>query len=411
MKSSAYLCSQFYNAFVMKILLSNKFYYPRGGDCIHMIAQKKLLEEHGHKVAIFAMQHPDNLPNEYSAYWPSMLEYSSIRPGNIKETILRPLFSKEVKTKWNNLLDEFQPDIIHLHNIHTQLSPIIAEEAWKRSIPVFWTLHDYKLICPSYSFLRDGKICEKCIKDKISVIKYCCIKGSLFGSLIGYLEAKKWSNFKLEKYTISFISPSFFLKNKMEESGYLHTKITQLYNFASEEKFRAVNKKEDYYIYLGRLSKEKGLNTLLEAAKKKPQFKLKIIGDGPLRSILEKRYSADHIEFLGFKPWTEIEQILGKSKFLVIPSEWYENNPLSIIESLALGTPVLGANIGGIPELINNSNGQLFDPGNIDVLVSKIDEMMMNNNWDYLNISKMAKTKFESKLYYNSLMEIYNHKS
>lgn len=395
----------------MKILLANKFYYPRGGDCIHTIALKKLLEEHGNKVEVFTMQHPDNLAGKYSVFWPSMLEYSSKKPGNLKEALLRPIFSAEVKQKWNALLDSFQPDIVHLHNIHTQLSPIIAEEAWKRSIPVYWTLHDYKLICPSYYFLRDGKECEACLTDKKSVIRHCCIKGSLPGSVIGYLEALKWSRKKLEKFTTAFISPSQFLKNKMEEAGYFGKGIKQLYNFADTAKFQPHLSKEHYYVYLGRLSQEKGIETLLKAALLQPDLQLKIIGDGSLRPDLEKRYSTDHIEFMGYRQWEEIKTLLGKSRFMVIPSEWYENNPLSIIESLAVGTPVLGAAIGGIPELINAENGRLFNVGDIQDLSNKIGEMMAISNWDYQKISDTAKVHFSAENYYRELISIYNSKN
>lgn len=395
----------------MKILLSNKFYYPRGGDCIHMIALKKLLEEHGHELAVFTMQHPDNLTGDYSAFWPSMLEYSSKKPGSLKEALLRPILSGEVKQKWNDLLGSFQPDIVHLHNIHTQLSPVIAEEALKRSIPVFWTLHDYKLICPSYSLLRAGKVCDACLTDKKSVIKHRCIKGSLTGSVIGYLEAQKWSRTKLEKYTTAFISPSKFLKNKMEEAGYTSEGIKQLYNFADTDKFKPELTKESYYVYLGRLSHEKGVETLLRAASLQPNFRLKIIGDGSLRPDLEKRYSTEHIEFMGYRQWEEIKTLLGKARFMVIPSEWYENNPLSIIESLAVGTPVLGAAIGGIPELINAENGRLFNAGDVQDLNNKIGEMMAFSDWDYQKISDEAKVRFSAENYYRKLISIYNSKN
>lgn len=394
----------------MKILLANKFYYPRGGDCIHMIALKKLLELHGHHVAEFTMQHPDNLTSEFSDFWPSMLEYSSKKPGSLKEALLRPIYSGEVKKKWNDLLDSFQPDIVHLHNIHTQLSPIIAEEAWKRSIPVYWTLHDYKLICPSYSLLRDGKVCELCLTDRKNVIRHRCIKGSLPGSVIGYLEVLKWSRKKLEKFTTAFISPSIFLKNKMVEAGYSDKGIKQLYNFADTDKFKPQLSKEPYCVYLGRLSQEKGVETLLKAASLHPDFRLKIIGDGPLRMKLEKRYGSKQIEFMGFRPWNEILTLLGKARFKVLPSECYENNPLSIIESLAVGTPVLGAAIGGIPELINPENGRLFIAGDINDLSMKINEMMAISDWNYQQISDDAKRRFSAENYYNELMSIYNSK-
>ena len=394
----------------MRILLVNKFYYPRGGDCIHMIAVKKLLEEHGHQVGVFTMQHPDNLAGEYSSFWPSMVEYSFKKPGSFKEALLRPIYSGEVKKKWNALLDDFQPDIVHLHNIHTQLSPAIAEEAWKRSIPIYWTLHDYKLICPSYSFLQDGKVCEACIADKKSVVRHLCIKGSLTGSFIGYLEALKWSRKKMEKFTTVFISPSQFLKNKMEEAGYAGKGIKQLYNFADTDKFIPQIIKEPCYVYLGRLSNEKGVETLLKAASFHPDFQLKIIGDGPLRPYLENRYRAENIEFMGYRQWEEIKTLLGKARFMVIPSEWYENNPLSILESLAVGTPVLGAAIGGIPELINAENGRLFKARDINDLSIKLNEMMSISDWNYQQISDEAKMRFSAENYYKELLNIYSSK-
>lgn len=391
----------------MKIILANKFYYPRGGDCIHMISLKNLLEQHGHKVAIFSMEYSENIENEYSKYWPSSLDYSLNTVANIKEALFRPIYSSEVKHKWNKLLNDFKPDVVHLHNIHTQLSPVLAECASKKNIPVFWTLHDYKLICPSYSFLRDGNICEDCLSNKESVVKYKCIKGSLPGSLIGYLESRKWSRKKLEKYTTSFISPSVFLKNKMQEFGYESEGIEHVYNFAEKEKFNAQTKKQKYSVFLGRLSKEKGVETLLKAASMNPNIKFKIIGDGPLRADLEAKYSSRNIEFLGFRSWNDIKNLLGSASFLVIPSEWYENNPLTVIESLALGTPVLGANIGGIPELINENNGMLFESKNVNDLDCKINMMINKVDWNYQNISDEAEKKFSVENFYSRLMKIY----
>jgi len=375
-----------------------------------VIALEKLLEEKGHQVAIFSMHYQENLDNLYSDFWVSTIDYSTKNPGNLLKAFLRPIYSKEVKKKWNAFIDYFQPDIVHLHNIHTQLSPLIVEEAWKRSIPVYWTLHDYKLICPAYSFIRNGNICEDCLTDKRSVVKHRCLKNSFPGSLIGYLEITKWSQAKLEKYTTTFISPSIFLKKKMIDGGYSEAKIKQLYNFVDEDKFEPQLKKESYYVFLGRLSPEKGVETLLKAASLLPEFRLKIIGAGPLRGNLEKKYNGKNIEFLGHLSWEEIKTTLGRSKFMVIPSEWYENNPLSIIESFAVGTPVLGADIGGIPELVNSTNGRLFRSGDVEDLCSKIEEMMKIKNWDYQQISDEAKIRFSSENYYKELISIYTSK-
>jgi glycosyltransferase involved in cell wall biosynthesis len=393
----------------MKIILANKFFYPRGGDCVHTIAVKNLLEKHGHEVAIFSMSHPENTANEYSSFWPSYIEYGSKVKANIREAILRPFGTNEVRAKWNTLLAGFKPDLVHLQNIHSQLSPVIAEEAYKKGLPVFWTLHDLKLACPAYSMLRDGKPCEVCLADKKNVVKYRCIKNSLPGSLLAYLEALKWNRQTLEKYTTQFISPSEFLKNIMRKAGFSDNKFTRIYNFTEENRFSPVTKKGNYYTYLGRLSSEKGILSLLKAASEIPEYHLKIVGDGPLRSELETEFGKfSHIEFVGHQPPESVNQIVGNARFLVLPSECYENNPLSIIESLALGTPVLGSNLGGIPELIDQGvNGLLFDVSSPGELKNKIQFMMLKTDWSYPAISSVAFNRYNTERYYNELMDCY----
>ena len=192
----------------------------------------------------------------------------------------------------------------------------------------------------------------------------------------------------------------------MIEGGLNKQSIIHLYNFMDDQKFRVSDSRKKYYVYVGRLSEEKGLNTLLKVASKTSHLNLKVIGDGPIRRKLEHEYPQKHIEFMGFQPWDKIKTLLGEAQFMVIPSEWYENNPLSTLESLAVGTPVLGASIGGIPELINNNNGILFQSGDtesLDVGLNKI----LNANWDYNNISEDARIKYSEANYYNKLMQLY----
>lgn len=392
----------------MKIILANKYFYPRGGDCIHAMGLKTLLESKGHEVAVFSMQYPENIEDPFDSFWPSQVEYGKKLNSNLKESIVRPFGSSEIKKSWKALIDHFKPDIVHLHNIHTQLSPLITEEAWKKGIPVFWTLHDFKLACPAYSMLRDGKPCDLCIIDKKNVIKHKCIKNKLGGSLIAYLEALKWNRSKLEKFTTQFIAPSVFLKNMMVRAGFDESKLTHINNFTETGKFNPVAEKESYYAYVGRLSAEKGIITLLETASGLTGFKLKIFGDGPLRQTLENEFNHSHIEFMGHQSWGEVEKGIGKAKFLVLPSECYENNPLSIIESLTLGTPVLGAEIGGIPELVTpGENGMLFRAGDKKSLEAKIREMMASENWDYAKISEKAKSRFNPGRYYRKIIDLY----
>lgn len=159
----------------MKIVLVNKFYYRRGGDCIYMLNLEHLLKEHGHDVAVFAMGFPENLDTPWKKYFPSEVKFKP-GPGMI-EAFMRPFGTSEVKKKFTALLDDFQPDVVHLNNIHSQVSPVITEIAHSRGIRVVWTLHDYKLLCPRYDCLRNGeKVCEACFTDKHKVMEYKCMK-------------------------------------------------------------------------------------------------------------------------------------------------------------------------------------------------------------------------------------------
>ena len=387
----------------MKILLSNKFYYRRGGDCIYMLNLEQLLKQHGHEVAVFAMDYPENIETPWSKYFPQNMSKLM--------AFTRPFGSKEVRTKFNKLLDDFEPDVVHLNNIHTQLSPVIAELAHKRGIKVVWTLHDYKLLCPRYDCLRNGvEICELCFNgDKSNCKTYKCMKGSRLASIIGYKEAVIWNREQLEACTDIFICPSRFMAEKMTQGGFDKKKLLTLCNFIDVNKCKKEEYgKEDYYCYVGRLSHEKGVNTLLEAAKQLP-YKLMVIGGGPLSDELKAKAngSKGSIEFVGYKQWNEIKTLVGKARFTVIPSEWYENNPLSVIEAQCLGTPVLGANIGGIPELIDNEvTGMTFKSRNVDDLTKKI-EAMWQHPFDYQAIAQTSQTRYNSKRYYQDIMKIY----
>lgn len=391
----------------MKILLANKFYYRRGGDCIYMLNLEQLLKAHGHEVAIFAMDYPENLDTPWQKYFPkNMSKWMAF---------IRPFSSHEVKNKFKRLLDEFRPDVVHLNNVHTQLSPVMAELAHERGIKVVWTLHDYKLLCPRYDCLKNGNtICETCFNgDKKACLDNKCMKGSKLASFIGYKEAVVWNRERLEACTDVFICPSQFMADKMVQGGFSKWKMRTLCNFIDVEKCKFAStdgidntdpiclpKKEDYYCFIGRLSHEKGAKTLIEAANQLP-YKLVIIGGGPLMDEL-KTYVHDNIKFVGFKQWDEIKQLVGKGRFSVIPSEWYENNPLSVIEAQCLGTPVLGANIGGIPELTEYT----FSSGNIVDLKSKI-EKMWNTSFDYKKIASESMVRYDAETYYHKIMEIY----
>lgn len=390
----------------MKILLANKFYYRRGGDCIYMLNLELLLREYGHEVAIFAMDYPDNLETPWRKYFPSEIKFK-LGLGMV-EAFLRPLGTNEVKRKFRALLDEFKPDVVHLNNIHTQLSPIIAELAHERGIKVVWTLHDLKLLCPRYDCLRNGKIaCEECFMDKRKVLEYKCMKNSIVASFLAYKEAVSWNRERLEKCTDIFICPSLFIANKMIQGGFDKTKMCTLCNFIDIEKTRKQEyNKLDYYCFIGRLSNEKGVVTLVKVARQLP-YKLKIIGEGPLMEELQILCKGTNLELVGYKQWAEIKELLGRARFSVISSECNENNPLSVIEAQCLGTPVLGACIGGIPELIEEGkSGMLFKSKDIVDLKKKI-EMMFTYTFDYESLAKKSQERYSADAYYKQLMKIY----
>lgn len=408
-----------------RIIVANKFFYPRGGDCIYSIDLVNLLESKGHDVAVFAMQHPQNIDSEWSKYFPSEVKFQK----NLKafDALIRPFGSKEVADKFTRLLNDFKPDIVHLNNIHSQLSPILAKLAHKRGTKVVWTLHDYKLLCPRYDCLRRGEtICDACVCGVRNVLRNRCMKNSLSASLLAYAEARCWNIDKLNSFTDKFVCPSGFMKTQMLKAGVPDSKLAVINNFINSPKVntpstehngirtltsdkdcmgRATAEKGDYYCYVGRLSHEKGVDTLVKAASTLP-YPLIVVGGGEMLENL-KSMATPNIQFVGYKQWPEIKKIVGKARFSVVPSQWYENNPLSIIESLCLGTPVLGANIGGIPELLDDGiNGLIFESRNIDDLRTKIGRMF-SITFDYNAIAAQALQRFSADKHYDSLKTIY----
>ncbi len=394
----------------MRILLANKFYYPRGGDCIYTIELEKLLKSKGHEVALFSMQHPSNLSSAFSKYFPSNVDFNKRNFNSLISLLERPFGSPEVRRKFSRLIRDFNPDVIHLNNIHSQLSPVLALMGHRNNIPVVWTLHDYKLICPAYLLLNRGKICESCLESKWSVVRKKCIKSNFLASIVAYFEAQYWNTPKLNRITDLFISPSNFLKKEMIRGGIYQGKIEVLHNFVNDKPTMITgNENSDYYCYVGRLSSEKGVDLLLKVASKMPDYKLKIIGTGPLEENLTTFNNNEHVEFLGYKTGEELKSIIAGSRFLVVPSNWFENNPLTILEALCLGVPVLGSNIGGIPELVKPGiNGLLFEPDNDAEMAEKISYLWQNQEkFNRQEIAKNAILNYTSDIYYEALIRHY----
>lgn len=391
-----------------RVLIVNKFYYPRGGDCVCAINLEKLLRQKGHEVAVFAMQYDENIQSEYSEYFASNVEFAGGVGAKIKAA--KRIFGfGSIKNEFVRILNDFKPDVVHLHNIHSYLSPVVAKIAKEFGAKVVWTLHDYKLLCPSYACLANGVPCEKCYKDKKWVLKNRCMKGSMVASALAYFEAKFWNKSKLEKYTDTFICPSAFMQSRMKLGNF--KKLRVVCNFVDSVKLELfkshdVNKRQDYYVYVGRLSEEKGVATLVNVATE-IDFNLKIVGGGPLENKLRQICeNSPQIEFLGHQNAESVAELLSTARFSVVPSEWYENNPLSVIESLCAGTPVVGTDIGGIPELINEENGMIVEMGNATHLKKAI-LYSIDKKWQYDKIKEEAIIRFSQETYYSELCKVY----
>lgn len=391
----------------MKILLSNKFYYNRGGDCIATLALENILKEHGHEVAFFAMNHIHNFSSEWENYFAPEVDFSIQGLTNKINSVKRIFRPTDVKEQFMRLINDYKPDVVHLNNIHSYISPFITELAFKQGIKVIWTQHDYKLVCPTYLCLHNGEVCESCFKNPIYVLTKKCMKSNIPQSLCAYFEALYWNKTKLQKYTDTFIAPSDFLKKTMIKGGFNHSKIKTIYHCIPRKINKTISTKKNYYCFVGRFSEEKGVRTLIKAAMTLP-YHLVMIGDGPLKNdLLYMAQNCKNISFAGFKSWDDLKTIVGNARFLVTPSECYEVFGLVNIEAQALGTPVLGANIGGIPETIRcDISGKLFESGNIEDLKDKINKMFQSK-FDYNEIGYFYQQAFSRDQYYDKIMQIY----
>lgn len=400
----------------MKILNINKFYYRKGGSEAYYFALADLLRENNHEVIPFSMKDNKNYETKYSKYFIENISYENM---GIKEKAIngaKLIYSFEAKKKVKNIVNDNTPDIAHLHIFQHQLSPSILKEIKKNGTYVVNTVHDLKVICPNYKMLNDGEICEKCKSDKfINCFKSKCIKGSTVNSMLNTIEAYTHRILKSYDYVDKFICPSKFYMNKFIEFGIPKEKVVHIPNFVDVSKFNPNYEHEDYFVYFGRLSEEKGINTLIKSMKYVNKSKLIIVGTGPIEKELKEfvvKENIKNVEFVGFKTGNELENIIKKSRFIVIPSEWYENAPMSIIEAMAYGKAVLGSNIGGIPEFIeDNHTGMIFNTKDEIDLASKIN-YLIDQEKQTIEMGKNARIRaeklYDKTVHYEKIMDLYN---
>ncbi len=372
----------------MKILLVNKFLYPNGGSETYMFRLGECLEKHGHSVQYFGMEHPDRCVGNAIQAYTSMMDFHTSNGLAKIGYAFRTIYSVEARKKLRLVLDDFKPEVIHLNNFNYQLTPSIILEIvkWRKAASqncrIVYTAHDFQLICPNHQLFNpvENHICEKCIGSGnmrfLNCAKGKCIHSSGARSLLGFCEAYYWNARSVYRFLDVIICPSRFMKEKLDTNPLLASKTVFLRNFfgtAPKETTDAASLPvlpSRYVLYFGRFSAEKGIDTLLNAAEALPDIPFVFAGSGPLQDRLEK---INHITNVGFLSGSVLNGVIRNAAFSVIPSEVYDNCPYAAIESLMLGTPVLGARIGGIPELIQDGKtGELFCSGDAKDLKNKI---------------------------------------
>lgn len=361
----------------MKVLMINKFLYPNGGSETYIFKIGEWLERNGHEVQYFGMEHAGRcVGNRVNAYTSDM----DFHGGSIFAKLTYPIktiYSSEARKQIREVLDDFKPDVCHINNFNYQLTPSIILEIkkWNKNCRIVFTAHDYQLVCPNHMCNNPNthENCEKCLGGHfVNCTKGKCIHGSTAKSAIGTMEAMFWNGNGVYKNFDKIICCSEFLKKKMDTNPVFARRTIALHNFVEKVENKDVEKK-DYVLYFGRYSEEKGIGTLIQAAKELPDVQFIFAGTGPLEESIK---GVERIKNVGFKKDEELEKLIREAKFSVYPSEWYENCPFSVMESQMYGTPVLGANIGGIPELIREGKtGELFESGNKEALKRKIIEM------------------------------------
>jgi len=358
----------------MPSLLSlNNYGYIRGGSDAVFLAHDRLFAENGWDTAIMAMRHPKNFPSKWSSYFVDEIEmgrdYSLMQKAKMSAKII---YSMEARRKLGALLDVFTPDVAHVHNIYHHISPSVLSLLKERGVPMVLTAHDLKLACPNYKMLNRTGVCERCRGGNyLNVIRHRCLHGSVALSALVALESTLHRALRSYSGNLNkIVAPSAFMRNKLMEWGWAGSMIEVIPNFVAYESMRPKFEPGGHFVYFGRLQMDKGLDTLVQAAAD-AKVALQVVGTGPdERAVaqLAERAGAN-VVFHGYQSGGALHDLVREARAVVIPSRLYENAPIAALEAYALGKPVIGSRIGGIPELVREGEtGALFDTGDVAAL-------------------------------------------
>lgn len=399
----------------MKILMVNKFLYPNGGSETYIFELGKELERQGHQVEYFGMEHEGRIVGNHAECYTAGMDFHT---GKLQKLLypFKILYSKEAKRKMLRVLEDFQPDVVHLNNFNFQLTPsvIYAVKKYEKKhgvrVKLVYTAHDLQLVCPDHLMVygRTGEVCERCITEgSLSCFKGRCIHGSAVKSLLGSMENQLYKMLKPYKRIDVIVCPSVFLESKLSKNPQLSGRTVVLRNFLpGTELYSITADKQEYVIYFGRYSEEKGVRTLLEACKALPEVSFVFAGKGELETEVD---SVPNITNKGFLNGRELYEWIAGARFSICASECPENCPFSVMESLMLGTPVIGADIGGIPELIEEGRtGLLFESGNRAALTDSIQILWNDREKNCVFTEHCKEVSYDSlEMYCRKLLDIY----
>lgn len=402
---------------MLTILNISQNYYIRGGSDRYFFTMGEVLQKQGHRVIPFTAASPKNEPTEWERYFPRGADFE--HPSALD--LGRFLYSRDAVRSMRRLLrdiDDAAPktvDIAHFHIYYGKLTASILGVLKQVGIPLIQTLHEYKLTCPVYSHLSNDQICEACAgKHFWRALPKRCNRGSLARTALSVTESYVSRSLGAVDKFDHFISVSHFLRKKMVEHGIPEAKISTVHNFVDVSDFTPNFAEGEYLLYFGRVHQSKGIFTLIEAAAPLKQVPLIIVGDGEAMPEVQRQVeqnNCEHIRLVGFKQGDELRELIAGSICTLLPSEWYENCPMSVLESYAYGKPVIGADIGGIPELIaDDVDGFLVPSGGIEALREKL-LWMYEHKAEAAEMGRIGRhkmeTEFNADIHYENIMNVY----
>lgn len=356
----------------MRILHVNKFFDMRDGVDIYVHELMRRQTSAGHETHILATRSPLNVATPDARFFTVRHDYSKSE-GALRDMRKATAFvwNREARRAMRQAIAEFKPDVIHLHNVYHHLTTSILAEIRKARVPCVQTLHDYKLACPNYKMFTEGAVCERCRGGRYyEAIKHHCLWPTFSANALGALEMGFTKATQAYERTVrTFICPSKFMADKMTEWGEPPSKMSVILN-PTEVSSRQATRDGGYILNAGRLAVEKGVDVLIRAVARIPEIKLKIAGTGPEEARLKKlteELGAKNVLFLGFVRRADNLELWEKAQALVVPSVWYENASIAVLEAMGQGLPVMASRIGGLPEqIVDGESGLLFEPRDVD---------------------------------------------